>query len=89
MSETLRHPTTYIKAIWAGVTAFLGSLLVALLTLQSAGVEPVNPGQLGWVEWLVITLTTLGAFGGVFGLKNAEVSQHQKAPETFKEGEDH
>lgn len=79
MNETLRHPPTYVKAIWAGVTAFGGSLLVALTTLQSSGVEPVNPGQLGWIEWLVIVLTTMAAFGGVYGLKNAAVGPSQTA----------
>ena len=86
MSDTLKHPPQYVKAIWAGVTAFGGSLLVALTTLQSAGVEPVNPGQLGWIEWLVIVLTTMAAFGGVYGLKNADVgtfaTQH-----TVRDGE--
>lgn len=86
MSETLAHPSTYIKAIWAGLTAFLGSLLVALLTLQSAGVDPVTPGQLGWIEWLTITLVTLGAFGGVFGLKNSDVPGARKAAAKAPDG---
>ena len=56
----------YVKAIYAGLTVFLGSLLAAL----QAG-EGVEISDLGTAAWVTIGLATVIAIGGVLGLQNA------------------
>lgn len=57
----------YVKAIYAGVVAFLGSLSAALL----AGGEEIGIGDISTAAWVAIILTTVLAVGGVLGLQAA------------------
>jgi hypothetical protein len=64
---TLRfgQPLTYVKAIYATVIGFLGSLVTVMV---GVGFEGVEPGQ-----WVAATLAGLIAGGGVLGLTNQPV----------------
>ena len=55
----LNQPRTYIKAIYATVLAFLGTLGTAITD------ETVTGG-----EWITIATATILAAGGVYGLAN-------------------
>ena len=56
----------YVKAGFAGLTVFLGSLLAALQA--GTGVEI---GDLGTASWVTILLAVVVAVGGVLGLQSA------------------
>ncbi len=56
----------YVKAAYAGLTVFLGSLLAAL----QAG-EGIEVGDLGTAAWVTIGLAVVFAVGGVLGLQAA------------------
>lgn len=57
----------YVKALYAGVVAFLGSLSAALL----AGGEEIAIGDISTAAWVAIILATVLAIGGVLGLQAA------------------
>lgn len=50
-----------LKAIYAGVFTTLSTLVVTLTGNQ-------NLGDLTTLQWLLVALAGLGAFGGVYGL---------------------
>ncbi len=54
----------YVKAAFAGVVAFLGTLATALA--ESAAVSTQ--------QWVTIALATLLAFGGILGWQSAPAS---------------
>ncbi len=56
----------YVKALYAGLTVFLGSLLAAL---QAGGGTEI--GDLGTPSWVTIALAVTFAIGGVLGLQAA------------------
>jgi hypothetical protein len=60
----------YIKAAYAGLVTFLGSLLAAL----QAGTEALGLGDLGTASWITIVLATIITVGGVLGLQAAPAS---------------
>ena len=53
----------FVKAIYAGAVAFLGSLLTGM-----------QAGELTGVVWVTIALATVLAVGGVLGLQAAPAS---------------
>lgn len=59
----------YVKAIYAGVVAFLGGLLAVLQVGENIGI-----GDIGTAAWVTIVLTTIIAVGGVLGLQVAPAS---------------
>ena len=61
--------TYYVKAIYAGLVTFLGSLLAAL----QAGSE-IGVADLSQAAWITIVLATVLAVGGVLGLQAAPAS---------------
>ncbi len=56
----------YVKAAYAGLVTFLGSLLAAL-----QAVEGIEIGDLATPAWVTIGLATVLAIGGVLGLQAA------------------
>lgn len=56
---------TFWKAIYAGVFALGASLVTVLVGDFSFG--DVTDGQ-----WVAVVLSGLGAFGGVYGIRNGE-----------------
>lgn len=56
----------YVKAIYAGVVAFLGALLAALLAVEGTGISDITTAA-----WVTIALATVLAIGGVLGLQAA------------------
>lgn len=61
--ETLKHPDTYVKAIWTFFTTALAQMVLVV-------VGDMSPADLSWAQWLTISLNTIVITGGVFGLKN-------------------
>ena len=61
--------TYYVKAFYAGLVTFLGSLLAAL----QAGSE-IGVADLSQAAWITIVLATVIAVGGVLGLQAAPAS---------------
>jgi len=59
----------YVKAIYAGVVAFLGGLLAVLQVGENIGI-----GDIGTAAWVTIVLATIIAVGGVLGLQVAPAS---------------
>lgn len=57
--------TQSAKAIFAGLIAGLGSLSAVLV--DEANISDLTDGQ-----WVVVVLSTLVAFGGVYGIRNTE-----------------
>ena len=57
----------YIKAIYAGVMAFLTGLLTALLAID----EAAGFGDISTAGWIIITIGTLASAGGILGLQAA------------------
>lgn len=62
---------TYIKAI-------VGALIAGLAALSTALVGGDPEGVVTAAEWISVALATLVAFGGVYGVKNAD--QEPKPP---------
>ena len=66
----------YVKALYAGLVAFLGSLLAALQAVADTGVTDISTAA-----WVTIGLATVLAIGGVLGLQsapaNVSTSVHQ------------
>ena len=58
--------TYLIKAVYAGVVTFLGSLLAVLQVPEAVGVTSAS--------WIAIALATVIAIGGVLGLQAAPAS---------------
>ena len=56
----------WTKPLYAGIVAFLGSLLAALQALEDGGIGDINTAA-----WITIALTTILAVGGVLGLQAA------------------
>ena len=56
-----------VKALFAALTAFLGSLGAALVQIG----EGAQFSEVETVAWVLILGATLAAFGGVLGLQNA------------------
>jgi hypothetical protein len=59
----------YAKALYAGVVAFLGSLLAALQVVEGIGINDI-----GTAAWVTIALAAILAVGGVLGLQAAPAS---------------
>ena len=59
----------YVKAIYAGVIAFLGALLTALQVGEDIGFSDI-----GTAAWITIGLATVLAIGGVLGFQAAPAS---------------
>lgn len=57
--------TYYVKAIYAGLVTFLGSMI---------GVLQAGSGGISVESWLVIFLATVVSVGGVLGLQAAPAS---------------
>ena len=53
----------FVKAVYAGAVAFLGSLLTGM-----------QAGELTGIVWVTISLATVLAIGGVLGLQAAPAS---------------
>lgn len=57
----------YVKALYAGLMAFLSGLLSALLGIdEAAGLADITTAG-----WLIIGIATLAAIGGILGLQSA------------------
>jgi hypothetical protein len=63
----LSKPSTYLKALYGGVVAFLGALVTVMV--GDVGVGDVTQGQ-----WLVAVLAGLTAGGGVYKVTNQQVT---------------
>lgn len=59
----------YVKAIYAGLVAFLGSLLTALQVGEDIGFADISTAA-----WITIALATVLALGGVLGFQSAPAS---------------
>jgi len=62
----------YAKAVWAALSSFVASMLVALESLQAAGVNNPGLGDLSTTAWFTVAASVLAVTGGVFGFKNSE-----------------
>ena len=60
----------YVKAIYAGVVAFLSGLLTALLGIS----EEAGIGDITTAGWIIIVLATIAAVGGILGFQAAPAS---------------
>jgi hypothetical protein len=61
----VRYAAQAAKAIYAGIVAGLGALAAVLV--GDVGLSDVTAGQ-----WVTVALAALIAFGGVYGIRNAE-----------------
>ena len=59
----------YVKALYAGAVAFLGSIGTALLAVEDAGFGDLSTGV-----WVAAALLGLVAFGGILGWQAAPAS---------------
>jgi len=59
----------FVKAVYAGIIAFLGGLLAALQAVEGTGI-----GDITTAAWITIVLATVLAIGGVLGLQAAPAS---------------
>jgi hypothetical protein len=57
----------YVKAAYAGLVTFLGSLLAAM----QSGAESIGINDISQAAWVTIILATIIAIGGVLGLQAA------------------
>ena len=55
-----------VKALYAGLVTFLGSLQAALLAVPDTGISDIATAA-----WVGMVLVTLVAFGGIMGLQSA------------------
>jgi hypothetical protein len=55
----------FVRAIWAGAVAFLGSLVTVMI--GDVGFSDITDGQ-----WVAAALVALTAAGGVYGLTNTK-----------------
>lgn len=60
------NPNPYLKAIFAGVTTFLGSLSTVLVGSSETF------SQVTSTQWVTIAIATVGAVGVVWGVPNAD-----------------
>ncbi len=59
----------YVKALYAGLVAFLGSLLAALQAVADTGISDISAAA-----WVTMALATVLAIGGVLGFQSAPAS---------------
>ncbi len=59
----------YVKALYAGLVAFLGSLLAALQAVEGIGI-----GDISTASWVTMVLAMVLAIGGVLGFQSAPAS---------------